>query len=105
MTAFEFGDKVRASVELKRRWVDSMKRWVTAPIADYDAWGHATHAREGVVIGKRTLANGIVHWGSYDESTYFEAKERLEAYLVAFDMRRKPFLVLAEDLTRLEDVA
>lgn len=99
MSAFAFGDRVRATVELKRRWRDGMKKWETEPIADYDAWQHATREREGIVVGKRTLANGVIHWGSYDEATTFEPKERFTAYLVAYNINRSPFLVLAEDLT------
>lgn len=105
MTAFSFGDKVLARVELKRRYADGKKKWVTEPIRDYDAWQNVAKEREGVVIGKRTLANGKVHWGDEYEPTWFEPQERFEAYLVAFDMRRKPFLVLAEDLVGIEVAA
>lgn len=58
----------------------------------------------GIVVGVRTLANGpTAH--DYEAGTYFEAHraERFKAYLVAYDLRRKPVLVLPEHLTASPD--
>lgn len=50
-------------------------------------------AGEGIIVGKRTLTNGDV---DYDRN-YFPT-ERFAAYLVAFDLRRKPVYVLPEHI-------
>lgn len=46
----------------------------------------------GIIIGKRTLKNGQTHYDE-DFGYYFEAKEHFIAYLIAFDMYRKPIFV------------
>ena len=59
---------------------------------------------DGMVIGKRTLANGHSRWESdyesWSDSGYyqFDRAESFTAWLVAFDMRRKPVLVLPEHI-------
>lgn len=58
--------------------------------------------REGIVIGVRTLTNGINEYYGYDQPIQYRPKESVKAYLVAYDMRRKPVLVLPEHL-RLRD--
>lgn len=65
-------------------------------------FGSKDNAREGVIVGERVLANGEVIWGGWDELTTFHPKEYIKAYLVAFDMRRKPVYVLPEDLEELD---
>lgn len=50
----------------------------------------------GIIVGKRTLADGYVEW---DEGyCTFSPKRHHRAYLVAFDLRRTPALVAANDL-------
>lgn len=53
---------------------------------------------EGVLVGLRTLYNGPVEWGSYDEPTVFYARETIHAALVSWHLRRTPVLVLLDDL-------
>lgn len=53
-------------------------------------------SRRGLIIGVRTLSNGGVEYGDYDTPTTYEAEERFRAYLVAYDLNRKPVLVLPE---------
>lgn len=55
--------------------------------------------RPGIVIGVRTLANGEVDYGWEDNPTVFYAKEHFTAYLVAYDVHRKPVYVLPEHCT------
>lgn len=57
---------------------------------------------EGLVVGVRTLSNGPVEWGSYDEPTVFYPREQVEAVLVAWNLRRVPVLVLPADLELIE---
>ena len=52
---------------------------------------------EGVIIGKRTLSNGIT-----DSSVYIP-NEHFTAYLVSIDMNKKPVLVLPRDIDVLEN--
>lgn len=58
--------------------------------------------REGIIVGKRRLANGIRQHNGYDEPITFEATEQITAWLVAYDLRHRHVLVLAEDLLVLE---
>lgn len=57
----------------------------------------ATDTRGGIIIGYRNLANGRRIWMS-DEPIIFEPRERVTAYLVAYDMRANPVYVLPNDL-------
>lgn len=47
-----------------------------------------------MVIGKRTLYNGITHFDGED-GTWFEFKEPVNAYLVVENMKNKPFYIEA----------
>lgn len=50
----------------------------------------------GIIVGKRTLAEGNAEW---DEGySTFVPKSHLRAYLVAFDLKRRPVYVMASDL-------
>jgi hypothetical protein len=62
-------------------------------------WGKRGDVRHGFIIGVRTLANGTLHW-NYEEPTRFVADLYFTAYLVAFDLRRKPVYLLPDDVTR-----
>lgn len=52
--------------------------------------------RTGIVIGVRTLANGLREYLGYEEGIAFVPAEHLRAYVIAWDMGRKPALVLPE---------
>lgn len=103
MSTFELGQRVTFRRPLERVWDHSRKRWTDDPKPHLSGWDWYREARDrersGVIVGKRTLANGRVHLGSYDEPTTFEAEERFEAYLIAYALRRKPVLVRAEHIT------
>ena len=45
-----------------------------------------------IVIGKRTLHNGITHF-DHEDGTWFEYKEVVHAYLVVEKMNTKPFYI------------
>lgn len=63
-----------------------------------DAWQKRREVSEGVIIGSRTIHDYDV----YDEDGYRTATPRRgtskTAWLVAFNMRRKPVMVLDEDV-------
>lgn len=103
MTEFQLGQRVRFTTHLRRRLGNKgtdehRKVWSTTgryPTAGEHPGG------EGIIVGKRKLANGDREW--WDEAGYiFLPKEYLDAYLVAFDLHRKPVHVLPEHLTPIE---
>lgn len=67
------------------------KVWRTAP------WFRPAPIR-GVIVGIRTLSNGRNEYHGYDEPIEYCGEEFFSAYLVAYDLRRKPVFVLAENL-------
>lgn len=73
----------------KRRW--DRVRFVSGPVL-----------AEGVVVGERILANGTVEYGGWDGSTEFYPTGHFKAYLIAFDMRRKPVYVRPEDVEEID---
>jgi len=107
----ELGTHVRATKELKRitrerrpeeksvsAYTRLLKEWVTQPIVDVRNRGSEVRKhRAGLVIGLRNLSNGGVEYG-YDEGTQFFPESHFQAVIVAYDLRRKPFLVLPDDL-------
>lgn len=56
----------------------------------------------GIVIGVRTLSDGLVFYGSYDEPTSFHPKESFKAALIVTDLKRKPIFVRFDDLQAAE---
>lgn len=107
----KLGTHVRATKELKRitrertpeeksvsAYTRLFKEWVAQPIVDVLHHGSEVRRhREGLVIGLRNLSNGGVDYG-YEEGTQFFPESHLQAVIVAYDLRRKPFLALPDDL-------
>jgi len=68
------------------------REWAAAPI----------DPTEGIIIGTRTLTNGAIEnlptRSGYDIDVVptYVPREHFRAYVVAFDMHRKPFYVLPE---------
>lgn len=102
---FALGAKVTFTRELERKtkadW--SARTWV--PQEEY------AKPREGVVVGKRTLNNGIFTseglFEAYDEGlgqVRYRTTESFCAYLIAYDLHRKPVHVLPEDISYQADV-
>ncbi|MFS0832018.1 hypothetical protein ABC337_15310 [Arthrobacter sp. 1P04PC] len=100
MSGLQLGQRVRFSTHLRRKtkigegyYADITKVWTTEayPGKQYDGG-------EGIIIGKRTLANGKNQYNGYDEPIMFIPKERISVWLVAFDINRKPVHVLPEHL-------
>lgn len=94
----ELGTKVHfdhSSILWRETLAGRVRRWVPT------RWNKGY--MEGVIVGWRTLANGTVEYGNdWDAGDEFRPTEHFKAYLVAFDMRRKPVYVLPEDLEEIE---
>lgn len=93
MTPLQLGTRVTFTHTLKR----------TAPRSGLRVWDARTYwlvdtARgpvPGIVVGVRTLSDGTADRG-WDEPTVYTPTRHFTAYLIAFDLRRKPVLVLPE---------
>lgn len=110
-TTYAFGDRVTFTRSLNRRSEDPA-RWPkythirgTAKIWTPERWcgddntNPPVEPREGIIIGKRTLANGVITWGTYEDPDIFRPVEHFTAYVIAYDMRRNPVYVLPEYIT------
>lgn len=102
MSDFTLGQRVKYAEHIKRRnsrpgeFLGPNRIWSNEP------WpGHVLPGGEGIIVGKRTLSNGDAHWG-YDESSTYTSKESFSAYLIAFDLHRKPVHVLPEHITAVD---
>ena len=93
---------VRVKAKLKRDYKDSkadtpgLHYWKTVPLPE---------AREGLIIGKRTLSDGVVEympmsWEYPDDGQerYYNPKRHFTAYLVVFNIRENPVYVAEEDI-------
>ena len=57
------------------------------------------HPMSGVVVGVRTLCDGAATWDYSDEPIVFHPEQWFRAYLIAYDLRRKPVFLLPESVT------
>jgi hypothetical protein len=96
-TRLTLGTRVRYSSLLLRRaeHVNGSTRKTWEPMSlGFD--------REGIVVGLRTLSNGIHHWGFSDEGGHYEQKSSLQAVLIAWDVRKTHDRVLLADVEVIE---
>jgi hypothetical protein len=63
-------------------------------------WVKRGNIKEGIICGVRTLSDGTIDW-SFDEPVTFYPETYFPAYIVAFDLRRKPVHLLPADVTVL----
>lgn len=108
---FELGQRVAYSEHIRRRDTgpgefdfDKPNRiWSTngGPFSGTGWEEHRWPGGEGVIVGKRTLSNGRASWQE-EGYTQYTIKETFIAYLIAYDLRRKPVHVLPEHITALE---
>lgn len=102
------GQRVRFTHVLKRHGRPDSQRVTAAEVRRWDPW---PQSGEGIIFGKRVLSNGHVERDTeYDEwtgRTYmlktWVGVHHFTAYLVAFDLRRKPVIVLPEHLEIVDD--
>lgn len=109
---YAFGDRVIFTRSLNRRatsrkvvspseWGDQHRYRVYKEWTTERWWGDAygtEDPRPGIIIGKRTLANGYANY-DYDSGTTFEPDQHVTAYVIAYDLHRKPVYVLPEHIT------
>lgn len=99
MSDFQLGQLVTYSEHIRRR--DSRPGEFLGPNRIWSNNGgpglENTYAGgEGVIVGKRTLTEGNVSYvGEYAE---YIPRRSFTAYLIAFDLRRKPVHVLPEHI-------
>jgi hypothetical protein len=112
VTKFILGQRVRYSKPLQRVTTTefrngqarTMKRWVRWPY-HWTGGDYPGIQGTGFIVGKRTLQNGERYYIGYEEGLTFVRTpgEDQEAYMVAFDLRRKPIFVLEGDLEEVGD--
>lgn len=95
-TEIVLGTKVRFSIFLKRSWVEARRENFSGHYQNKVWFPTEGPIREGLVIGKRTLSNGLREWD--EDGVSYQPGEFLPAYLVVFDLRRAPVPVRPEDL-------
>lgn len=80
----------------------SRKRWDVKPVLCLPFTGPrlGVERLDGIVVGIRTLANGELLPGGWEDPDTFRPTEYFTAYLVAYDVRRKPVYVLPEHITQ-----
>lgn len=89
---YELGQKVTFSHALSRSTTPvGAREWHSHP---YEA--DAAREQQGIIVGKRRLANGAVRWEEWGAE--FDASEYFTAYLIAFDLRRTPVFVRPEHI-------
>lgn len=101
-TEYTLGQRVRYAEHITRR---SRRSHEVGPGRVWSGElypGKRTDGGEGIIIGKRTLSNGDVQWMGEDGGNIFVRMESFTAYLVAFNLHRKPVHVLPEHLTAVE---
>lgn len=115
MSPAALGDRVTFTRKLTRvtREVDRDRDGFTTS-GIYREWVVAEHpqAEQGIIVGKRKLANGFRVWESYSDDVYsgdagsyvFDPAEYIDAYLVAYHLNRSPVLVRPEDISPLGKV-
>jgi len=78
----KLGDKCIVNNKLVRYCIEPDKReWVPKEIT----------FKAVIIIGVRTLRNGIVLYQYGDEQNLFEVTSTIKAYLVVEDLNKKPF--------------
>lgn len=88
--------EVKCKAKLERKHGKSLHPNVWKAYERY--WARQKQTFSGVIIGKRTLQNGIV---VYDEQTHFQSDDYFTAYLVSVNMNENPVYVLPEDICNL----
>lgn len=103
MDKIEFGQRVWFSQTYKRKW--ESRKIPNDEFGRSEAWKvwqtfSSIQTKEGIIIGKRTLSNGINHWDP-DAGNMYESKDFFPAYLVAYDMKQKPVLVPIDNIIKM----
>lgn len=106
MSDFQLGQRVAYSTHVRRRharpgeFLGPQRIWSTNPgpgILQDNLWDGG----EGVIVGKRTLSDGNVTYYGDAPGEYVPSKT-FTAWLIAYDLQRKPVHVLPEHITALD---
>ena len=93
-----FLKKVECSGIIERKWVPQSKRTTQDP--GNKKWVRAESIFNGHVIGERTLSNGMAEYDP--ECISYWPNNHFKAYIVVYDIHRKPVHVLPEDVKIIE---
>lgn len=94
-TKVKLGDKITFTHTLIRKR-DTVRNNVSPYPDRLRAWEKKNHhIKRGIIIGIRRLSNGKII--GYNEDRCFMPKEYFLAYLVAYDLRKKPVYVKIEE--------
>lgn len=88
-----FGKRVKINSKLVRVYKSAYKSWKKNDFPE----------TTGIIIGIRTLSDGTLHNYYSDGGIEYEPKKFFTAYLIAYHERRKPLLVLPDDVIFLEN--
>lgn len=105
------GDKVLFFYHLDRKMEvreHPNPKFALSPTQQWRVWKNVPaidgkSSLSGIVVGVRTLRNGIVDFSTYGPhpEISFEKKETIKAVLVSYNLHRKPVFVLPEHLIKL----
>jgi len=102
MSDFQLGQRVRYAEHITRRYARPGEFDRGDKVWANDPWpGGKNSGGEGIIVGKRTLSEGQTHWIGSDEGTAYIPKKHFTAYVIAYDLRRKPVHVLPEHIEPL----
>ena len=93
-----FLKKVECLGIIERKWIPESKRTEQDP--GNKKWIRSESIFHGYIIGERTLSNGMAEYEP--ELIYYRPNSFFKAYIVAFDIHRKPVYVLHEDVKIIE---
>lgn len=64
--------------------------------ASRNYWGETSVTdMVGIIVGKRTLSDGVVSYSRYSGESFYVPVRYFSAWMISFDLRRKPVLVLS----------
>jgi len=90
-------DKVNITERYKRAW----SGYHDNKISNYKHWVKHSINVTGVIIGFRTLSNGVNHSGDYGE-TYYEAKEHFKVAVVVYSPNENPVYVPLDSIKEIK---
>lgn len=105
---FELGDKVRMSGTVYKDRIDDKTTYVDSPYVPYRI-GTGTYSNPekrfetGIIVGKRTMREGITHSSLGEEPAWFEPTTSFPIYLVAYNLHHKFVMCRPEQLEKIED--
>lgn len=111
MSDFQLGDRVTitgTAVRVKDyehgHWTSKVDFIEMGPPQIKDSWNQTTKISEGVVVGKRTVQEGIIQYFYEDLPQWKpEIGATKTVWLVAFHLRRKPVMCFPHQIERMNN--